>query len=120
MQVSAILSVGWGWLNPSFQARSNYCALYAACPHYCHNCPLHPGLRILLYSGDADASVPALGTRYWLSVLGLRQGKGTANWRTWSSSTGQVGAGGAGAAIIYNPGSGCDNLRGISPPFIRS
>ena len=109
-----------GGLNPSFQARSNYFALYAACPHYCHNCPLHPGLRILLYSGDADASVPALGTRYWLSVLGLRQGKGTANWRTWSSSTGQVGAGGAGAAIIYNPGSGCDNLRGISPPFIRS
>jgi len=49
-----------------------------------------PSLRILLYSGDADASVPALGTRYWLSALRLRQ-KTEVNWRTWRSSTGQVG-----------------------------
>lgn len=48
-----------------------------------------PDLRILLYSGDADATVPALGTRYWLRQLGLRQ-KGPTDWRTWSSSTGQV------------------------------
>ena len=49
---------------------------------------LPSGLRILLYSGDADASVPTLGTRYWLMTLNLRE-KGR-TWSAWRSRTGQV------------------------------
>ena len=80
---------------------------------------MQPDLRILIYSGDQDASVPTLGTRLWLSALGLRmnatatatvaereifespdirgkspiKGKSPINskWRAWMSSTGQVG-----------------------------
>ena len=69
---------------------------------------LAPDLRILIYSGDQDASVPTLGTRLWLSALELRIAsnatragtlgsrsaaldKGNCKWRSWSSSSGQVG-----------------------------
>ncbi len=38
-----------------------------------------------VYSGDVDGCVPHLGTRRWVSSLGLRPAR---PWRSWHSSTG--------------------------------
>eukprot|EP00798_Chlamydomonas_sp_ICE-L_P017508 gene17508-23820_t len=57
--------------------------------------PLYEAL--LARRRDADASVPCLGTRYWLSDLYLRQ-RHDDGWRTWRSATGQV----AGYVAIYD------------------
>ena len=46
---------------------------------------LDPAPRILVFSGDVDGCVPHLGTRRWVSSLGLRPVR---PWRSWHSSTG--------------------------------
>ncbi|CAA6668904.1 unnamed protein product [Spirodela intermedia] len=45
------------------------------------------GMRIWVYSGDADGRVPVIGTRYWVESLGLPL---RAQWRPWYHR-GQVG-----------------------------
>ncbi|KAI8466501.1 MAG: serine carboxypeptidase-domain-containing protein [Monoraphidium minutum] len=45
------------------------------------------GLQIWVFSGDVDGIVPVLGSRRWVSGLGLDV---TAPWRAWQSQTGQV------------------------------
>eukprot|EP00197_Chlamydomonas_leiostraca_P008089 CAMPEP_0202867848 /NCGR_PEP_ID=MMETSP1391-20130828/9657_1 /ASSEMBLY_ACC=CAM_ASM_000867 /TAXON_ID=1034604 /ORGANISM="Chlamydomonas leiostraca, Strain SAG 11-49" /LENGTH=607 /DNA_ID=CAMNT_0049547925 /DNA_START=146 /DNA_END=1969 /DNA_ORIENTATION=- len=46
-------------------------------------------LRFLVYSGDVDGIVPVVGTRRWVSGLGLKEASA---WRPWiSGATGQVG-----------------------------
>ena len=71
---------------------------------------LHPGLRVLVYSGSNDAYVPTEGTRAWVEALNLTaggagataagveaakypgSGPAAAAFRTWvDASTGQVG-----------------------------
>lgn len=49
---------------------------------------LQSGIRILIYSGDIDAILPITGTRNWLKDLNLPI---KSPWRSWTSSTGQVG-----------------------------
>lgn len=49
---------------------------------------LQSGIRILIYSGDIDAILPITGTRNWLNDLNLPI---KSPWRSWISSTGQVG-----------------------------
>ncbi|GAX79635.1 hypothetical protein CEUSTIGMA_g7076.t1 [Chlamydomonas eustigma] len=51
-------------------------------------------LRILVFSGDVDRIVPVVGTRRWVSGLGLPIAK---PWRPWLSTTGQV----AGHVVNY-------------------
>ena len=46
---------------------------------------LDPAPRILVYSGDVDGCVPHLGTRRWVSSLGLPPAE---PWRSWHSTTG--------------------------------
>ncbi|XP_056694825.1 serine carboxypeptidase-like 33 [Spinacia oleracea] len=38
------------------------------------------GLKIWIYSGDADGRVPVIGTRYWVEALGLPI---KTDWRSW-------------------------------------
>ena len=49
---------------------------------------LHSGLDMLVYSGDVDGIVPVIGTRRWMTALGLPI---TQPWRTWHSTTGRPG-----------------------------
>lgn len=44
-------------------------------------------LRMLIFSGDVDGIVPVVGTRRWVTALGLKE---KTNWRPWYSETGQV------------------------------
>eukprot|EP00200_Dunaliella_tertiolecta_P006034 CAMPEP_0202355440 /NCGR_PEP_ID=MMETSP1126-20121109/10335_1 /ASSEMBLY_ACC=CAM_ASM_000457 /TAXON_ID=3047 /ORGANISM="Dunaliella tertiolecta, Strain CCMP1320" /LENGTH=561 /DNA_ID=CAMNT_0048948059 /DNA_START=38 /DNA_END=1723 /DNA_ORIENTATION=+ len=54
-----------------------------------HNLLSTGGLRFLVYSGDVDGIVPVVGTRRWVSGLGLQE---TEAWRPWTSGpTSQVG-----------------------------
>ena len=46
---------------------------------------LDPPPRILVFSGDVDGCVPHLGTRRWVSSLGLHP---VQPWRSWHSKTG--------------------------------
>jgi serine carboxypeptidase-like clade 2 len=46
------------------------------------------GLKMLIYSVDVDSVIPLLGTRLWIDSLKLTV---TDPWRTWTSTTGQVG-----------------------------
>lgn len=46
---------------------------------------LDPPPRVLVYSGDVDGCVPHLGTRRWVSSLGLPP---VQPWRSWHSTTG--------------------------------
>ena len=56
--------------------------------------------RVLIYSGDADAQIPTLGTERWVTGLGLPAlaGKG---WRPW-----RVDGNTAGYVIEYDTSSG--------------
>lgn len=45
-------------------------------------------LKMLIYSGDIDSVVPLIGTRIWVDLLSLAV---TDPWRTWTSTTGQIG-----------------------------
>ena len=47
---------------------------------------LDPAPRILVFSGDVDGCVPHLGTRRWVSSLGLHT---VQPWRSWHSATGE-------------------------------
>jgi hypothetical protein len=47
---------------------------------------LDPAPRILVFSGDVDGCVPHLGTRRWVSSLGLHTVQA---WRSWHSGTGE-------------------------------
>ncbi|KAI9074307.1 hypothetical protein K1719_043730 [Acacia pycnantha] len=38
------------------------------------------GLKVWVYSGDADGRIPVIGTRYWIGALGLPV---KSSWRTW-------------------------------------
>ncbi|KAK9824563.1 hypothetical protein WJX72_011326 [[Myrmecia] bisecta] len=49
---------------------------------------LQSGLKMLVYSGDVDGIVPVIGSRRWISSLGLPIRD---PWRPWMSATGQVG-----------------------------
>lgn len=46
-------------------------------------------LKIWVFSGDVDGIVPVLGSRRWIESLQLPVVK---PWRSWTSTTGQVGA----------------------------
>ncbi|XP_056694814.1 serine carboxypeptidase-like 33 isoform X2 [Spinacia oleracea] len=41
---------------------------------------IQAGLKIWIYSGDADGRVPVIGTRYWVEALGLPI---KTDWRSW-------------------------------------
>ena len=46
---------------------------------------LKTNLRMLVFSGDVDAIVPVVGSRRWVTSLGLPT---VVTWRPWVSSTG--------------------------------
>jgi len=44
------------------------------------------GVRILVFSGDADGSVPTVDTLTWVSVNYIRKG----NWVTWNITDNEI------------------------------
>jgi len=66
---------------------------------------LEATLDILIYSGDVDAIVPIIGTRQWIQRLELEVEEA---WRSWRSSTGQVG----GWTVKYEKGFTFASVRG--------
>ncbi|XP_038718971.1 serine carboxypeptidase-like 34 isoform X3 [Tripterygium wilfordii] len=65
------------------------------------------GLRVLIYSGDADGMVPVTSTRYASRKLGLNI---TQDWTPWYGSNKQVG----GWTTIYDGGLTFGTVRGAA------
>lgn len=54
-----------------FCANLNYISDYLHGSYYTYPFLIKSGLRIMIYSGDVDGSVPMIGTREWIKNLGL-------------------------------------------------
>ncbi|KAF5176789.1 Serine carboxypeptidase-like [Thalictrum thalictroides] len=67
----------WEVCNESILRTYNYTVL-SILPIYIKL--IKAGLKIWVYSGDADGRVPVTGTRYWLEAIGLPL---KASWRSW-------------------------------------
>ncbi|KAK4257855.1 hypothetical protein QN277_007389 [Acacia crassicarpa] len=67
----------WELCNPAILRTYNY-SVFSVLPIYTKL--IKGGLKVWVYSGDADGRVPVIGTRYWIEALGLPV---KSSWRTW-------------------------------------
>ncbi|KAF9620895.1 hypothetical protein IFM89_015292 [Coptis chinensis] len=77
-------NVKWNVCNDAILHTYNY-RVFSISPIYTKLAKA--GLRIWVYSGDADGRVPVIGSRYWIEALGLPL---KASWRSWYHNN-QVG-----------------------------
>jgi len=70
----------WHDCSPNIDYTSNYASIFEQI--WPKIFALSSDLRVMIYSGDADACVPFFGTRKWTSLLG---GSVTDAWRPWQS-----------------------------------
>jgi len=82
-----VSSHAFEWTMCTDEPNLKYTCDYERGSYYVYPHLINSGLKILVYSGDVDGSVPTIGTRKWLAKLNLPLKN---EFRSWTIAEGQV------------------------------